>query len=65
MDIPGVQRKAGNGQTAESKRRELAQIASFFLKQHSAYDMIPVSFRLIVLDTKLLVTKALSTLVQN
>lgn len=47
------------------KRKELAQIASFFLKQHSAYDMIPVSFRLIVLDTKLLVTKALSTLVQN
>ncbi|KAJ2787101.1 AMP-activated serine/threonine-protein kinase regulatory subunit [Coemansia interrupta] len=65
MDIPGVQRTAGNGQSAEAKRKELAQIASFFLKQHSAYDMIPVSFRLIVLDTKLLVTKALSTLVQN
>ncbi|KAJ2588321.1 AMP-activated serine/threonine-protein kinase regulatory subunit [Coemansia sp. RSA 1722] len=65
MDIPGSQRKANESQSAASQRRELAQIASFFLKQHSAYDMIPVSFRLIVLDTKLLVTKALSTLVQN
>ncbi|ORX68422.1 hypothetical protein DL89DRAFT_278750 [Linderina pennispora] len=54
-----------NSRNAELKRRELAQQSSFFLKQHSAYDMIPVSFRLIVLDTKLLVTKALSTLVQN
>ncbi|KAJ1902152.1 AMP-activated serine/threonine-protein kinase regulatory subunit [Kickxella alabastrina] len=64
MDILGTHRSSG-GQSAVSKRRELAQLASFFLKQHSAYDMIPVSFRLIVLDTKLLVTKALSTLVQN
>ncbi|KAJ2518082.1 AMP-activated serine/threonine-protein kinase regulatory subunit [Coemansia sp. RSA 1939] len=79
MDILGAQRTNGGGSnnninindgegvnaSAIAKRRELAQLASFFLKQHSAYDMIPVSFRLIVLDTKLLVTKALSTLVQN
>ncbi|KAJ1965583.1 AMP-activated serine/threonine-protein kinase regulatory subunit [Dipsacomyces acuminosporus] len=64
MDIPGTQTESSSSQ-AEIKRRELAQHASFFLKQHSAYDMIPVSFRLIILDTKLLVTKALSTLVQN
>ncbi|KAJ1851327.1 AMP-activated serine/threonine-protein kinase regulatory subunit [Coemansia sp. RSA 1822] len=61
MDIPGK----GDKQPVAVKRKELAQLASFFLKQHSAYDMIPVSFRLIVLDTKLLVTKALSALVQN
>ncbi|KAI8326198.1 CBS-domain-containing protein [Martensiomyces pterosporus] len=65
MDIPGAQAKSRSGSQAEIKRRELAQHASFFLKQHSAYDMIPVSFRLIILDTKLLVTKALSALVQN
>ncbi|KAJ2305576.1 hypothetical protein IWW54_005033, partial [Coemansia sp. RSA 2705] len=64
MDIPGAPGTGGK-LSAAAKRKELAQIASFFLKQHSAYDMIPVSFRLIVLDTKLLVTKALSTLVQN
>ncbi|KAJ2727123.1 AMP-activated serine/threonine-protein kinase regulatory subunit [Coemansia sp. Benny D115] len=64
MDILGSQRNKG-GQPVESSRREMAHLASFFLKQHSAYDMIPVSFRTIVLDTKLLVTKALSTLVQN
>ncbi|KAJ2609227.1 AMP-activated serine/threonine-protein kinase regulatory subunit [Coemansia sp. RSA 1365] len=64
MDILGRSDKE-DMRSGEVKRRELAQLASFFLKQHSAYDMIPVSFRLIVLDTKLLVTKALSTLVQN
>ncbi|KAJ2847208.1 AMP-activated serine/threonine-protein kinase regulatory subunit [Coemansia brasiliensis] len=62
MDIPGAK---DDKRSALAKRKELAQLASLFLKQHSAYDMIPVSFRLIVLDTKLLVTKALSALVQN
>ncbi|KAF9437053.1 AMP-activated serine/threonine-protein kinase regulatory subunit [Entomortierella beljakovae] len=35
-----------------------------FLKQHSAYDVLPVSYKQIVLDTTLLVTKALSVLMQ-
>ncbi|KAF9106903.1 AMP-activated serine/threonine-protein kinase regulatory subunit, partial [Mortierella sp. AM989] len=35
-----------------------------FLKQHSAYDVLPVSYRQIVLDTTLLVKKALSVLIQ-
>ncbi|KAJ2159897.1 AMP-activated serine/threonine-protein kinase regulatory subunit [Coemansia sp. RSA 552] len=65
MDVDGAAGRRGDGRPAVAERKELAQLASFFLKQHSAYDMIPVSFRLIVLDTKLLVTKALSTLVQN
>ncbi|KAI8975126.1 the adenylate sensor from Amp activated protein kinase complexed with Amp [Mycotypha africana] len=36
-----------------------------FLKQHTAYDVLPVSYRLIVFDTRLLVKKALNALVQN
>ncbi|CAG8500463.1 1471_t:CDS:10 [Dentiscutata heterogama] len=36
-----------------------------FLKQHSSYDVLPVSYRLIVLDTSLLVKKALAALMQN
>ncbi|KAG6878385.1 hypothetical protein C0993_007567 [Termitomyces sp. T159_Od127] len=37
----------------------------FFLKAHTAYDAFPVSFRLIVLDTKLNVKKALQCLLLN
>ncbi|RIB14600.1 the adenylate sensor from Amp activated protein kinase complexed with Amp [Gigaspora rosea] len=36
-----------------------------FLKQHSSYDVLPVSYRVIVLDTSLLVKKALAALIQN
>ncbi|KAI9314256.1 the adenylate sensor from Amp activated protein kinase complexed with Amp [Dichotomocladium elegans] len=36
-----------------------------FLKEHTAYDVLPVSYRLIVFDTRLLVKKALAALVQN
>lgn len=36
-----------------------------FLKCHSCYDAFPVSFRLIVLDTKLNVMKALQCLLLN
>ncbi|CAG8560110.1 6634_t:CDS:2 [Diversispora eburnea] len=36
-----------------------------FLKQHSSYDVLPVSYRIIVLDTSLLVKKALAALIQN
>ncbi|KAJ1679886.1 AMP-activated serine/threonine-protein kinase regulatory subunit [Spiromyces aspiralis] len=49
----------------KSPYSELTKSATSFLKEHTAYDMIPVSSRLIVLDTKLLVTKALSVLLQN
>ncbi|KAG0376395.1 AMP-activated serine/threonine-protein kinase regulatory subunit [Mortierella sp. AD032] len=35
-----------------------------FLKQHSAYDVLPVSYRQIVMDTTLLVKKSLSVLMQ-
>ena len=36
-----------------------------FLKVRTSYDVLPVSFRLIVLDTNLLVNKSLAILVQN
>lgn len=36
-----------------------------FLKRRTAYDVLPVSFRLIVLDTSLFVRKSLNILVQN
>ncbi|EDO19452.1 hypothetical protein Kpol_1002p100 [Vanderwaltozyma polyspora DSM 70294] len=36
-----------------------------FLKSKTSYDVLPVSFRLIVLDTSLLVKKALNVLLQN
>jgi len=36
-----------------------------FLKVRTSYDVLPLSFRLIVLDTALLVKKSLSILIQN
>ena len=48
----------------ESHDSALAAIRSF-LKGHTAYDAFPVSFRLIVLDTKLNVKKALQCLLLN
>ena len=36
-----------------------------FLKGHNCYDVFPVSFRLIVLDTKLVVKKALHCFLMN
>ncbi|CAO3615464.1 unnamed protein product [Cunninghamella echinulata] len=43
----------------------IQQFMCSFLKQHTAYDVLPVSYRLIVFDTHLLVKKALAALVQN
>jgi len=51
-------------QSQESHDSSLAAIRSF-LKCHTAYDAFPVSFRLIVLDTKLNVKKALQCLLLN
>ena len=53
-------------QSAEPVSHEagLASIRTF-LKGRSSYDVFPVSFRLIVLDTKLMVKKALGVMWQN
>lgn len=44
---------------------EIQSLMCSFLKEHTAYDVLPVSYRLIVFDTRLLVKKALDALVQN
>lgn len=46
---------------ADTHNAALVAIRSF-LKHHTSYDALPVSFRLIVLDTKLNVKKALQCL---
>ncbi|KAG0221692.1 AMP-activated serine/threonine-protein kinase regulatory subunit [Mortierella sp. GBA43] len=53
-------RKKKDGETI----RGTQAVMESFLKQHSAYDVLPVSYRQIVLDTTLLVKKALSVLMQ-
>ncbi|KAI8976735.1 hypothetical protein BDB01DRAFT_802378 [Pilobolus umbonatus] len=44
---------------------EIQSLMCSFLKEHTAYDVLPISYRLIVFDTRLLVKKALNALVQN
>jgi hypothetical protein len=44
---------------------DIQELMCSFLRQHTAYDVLPVSYRLIVFDTRLLVKKALDALVQN
>ncbi|OLY85324.1 5'-AMP-activated protein kinase subunit gamma [Smittium mucronatum] len=39
--------------------------ASTFLKHHTGYELIPISYRLTVFDTELLLKKALAILIQN
>jgi 5'-AMP-activated protein kinase regulatory gamma subunit len=51
-------------QTPESHDAALNSIRAF-LNGRSSYDVFPVSFRLIVLDTKLEVKKALGALLLN
>jgi hypothetical protein len=36
-----------------------------FLRKRTSYDVLPLSFRLIVLDTDLLIKKSLNILIQN
>lgn len=46
------------------QRKGLTAIQNF-LKSKTSYDVLPVSFRLVVLDTSLLVKKSLTVLLQN
>lgn len=46
------------------QRKGLSAIQNF-LKSKTSYDVLPVSFRLVVLDTSLLVKKSLTILLQN
>ncbi|KAK9246729.1 hypothetical protein V1506DRAFT_505227 [Lipomyces tetrasporus] len=47
------------------EQREGLKAIRAFLKGKTAYDVLPVSFRLLVLDTSLLVRKSLNILIQN
>ncbi|ANB15165.1 AMP-activated serine/threonine-protein kinase regulatory subunit SNF4 [Sugiyamaella lignohabitans] len=55
---------APSDQIAIDQKNALISIRAF-LKSKTAYDVLPVSFRLIVLDTALLVKKSLTILLQN
>lgn len=49
----------------DQEQKEAVQSIRSFLKSKTSYDVLPVSFRLIVLDTALLVRKSLTILLQN
>ncbi|ORZ04992.1 hypothetical protein BCR41DRAFT_312624 [Lobosporangium transversale] len=57
-------RKKKDTETLQGTQPQPQAAMESFLKQHSAYDVLPVSYRQIVLDTTLLVKKALSVLMQ-
>ena len=48
-----------------TERHDLQQRIRDFLKVRTSYDVLPLSFRLIIFDTALLVKKSLTILIQN
>ena len=48
-----------------TRRHYLQQKIRDFLKVRTSYDVLPLSFRLIIFDTALLVKKSLTILIQN
>ncbi|KAK9448811.1 uncharacterized protein V1518DRAFT_418295 [Limtongia smithiae] len=61
---PALSATARDDAVERDQRDGLAAIRAF-LQGKTAYDVLPVSFRLIVLDTSLLVRKSLNILLQN
>ncbi|KAL7273997.1 AMP-activated serine/threonine-protein kinase regulatory subunit [Rhizina undulata] len=51
--------------TVDKEQAEGLRAIREFLKVRTSYDVLPVSFRLVVLDTSLLVKKSLNILLQN
>jgi 5'-AMP-activated protein kinase regulatory gamma subunit len=49
----------------EANQRTALNVIREFLKSKTSFDVLPVSYRLIVLDTSLLVKRALNVLLQN
>ncbi|OMJ20229.1 5'-AMP-activated protein kinase subunit gamma [Smittium culicis] len=47
------------------QRKNIQNFISTFLKQHNGYELIPISYRLTVFDTELLLKKAMAILIQN
>ncbi|AET38026.1 AMP-activated serine/threonine-protein kinase regulatory subunit SNF4 Ecym_2281 [Eremothecium cymbalariae DBVPG len=54
-----------DGANIELEQKIAVQSIRLFLKSKTSYDVLPVSYRLIVLDTSLLVKKSLNILLQN
>lgn len=48
-----------------ANRPDLQEAIRDFLKVRTSYDVLPLSFRLILLDTDLLIKKSLNILLQN
>ncbi|KAG0235536.1 AMP-activated serine/threonine-protein kinase regulatory subunit [Actinomortierella wolfii] len=57
-------RKKKRNDEEQRQNQVMKSAMALFLKQHSAYDVLPVSYRQIVFDTTLLIKKALSVLMQ-
>jgi 5'-AMP-activated protein kinase regulatory gamma subunit len=49
----------------DKEQRQGLRAIREFLKVRTSYDVLPLSFRLIVLDTDLLIKKSLNILIQN
>ncbi|KAK9240738.1 hypothetical protein V1525DRAFT_394833 [Lipomyces kononenkoae] len=64
IPIQDVQFKATED-IIDMEQREAVKAIRAFLRGKTAYDVLPVSFRLLVLDTSLLVRKSLNILIQN
>lgn len=71
MSTPGVASSSisdpSGGSRSVIKEDQLAGLEGIrlFLKSKTSYDVLPVSFKLVVLDTTLLVKKSLTILLQN
>lgn len=70
--VPSIEERLQAATIADSehdllgqRQRTAVQAIRQFLKSKTSYDVLPVSYRLIVLDTSLLVKKSLNILLQN
>lgn len=60
-----IKSKTNSLSTIASDQRNALNIIREFLKSKTSFDVLPVSYRLIVFDTSLLVKRALNVLLQN
>lgn len=63
--IPTLSNDTSTEAIIDAEQRKGLTAIQNFLKSKTSYDVLPVSFRLVVLDTSLLVKKSLTILLQN
>ena len=63
--VNSAQVQASDPQAVHMEQKLAVESIRVFLKSKTSYDVLPVSYRLIVLDTSLLVKKSLNILLQN